>query len=312
MIEAINYTDYLLIKQLIVEVSREINKQNYNFWESPLFVSVTSILTALLGVFGLLWQSHRNNISAINLQKENLRHEIKREIHVEIEEALSEASDSEIKASGVFHRINFQYTSDISFLKEGLKPTGFNVTINDFNDIHYSSRSSFIKLIGLIEKYEIVQPEITIFKDAISSSLHDISESFSPLSNEAFRLLPQFVKKDSFGNTEPVVIPKPFPDEIQMKKFKQLSEPYINALGDMGCYIFDFRVEIQNLLLGSLFEHRVPKRKPINPSLKIISTDPDEIESLRRYFREETHWGKHVQEVNEQVRKSYSNEKLEV
>lgn len=69
MIEDINYTDYLLIKQLIIEVANEINKKNHNFWQSPLFVYLTSILTALLGVLGLLWQSHRNNISAINLQK---------------------------------------------------------------------------------------------------------------------------------------------------------------------------------------------------------------------------------------------------
>jgi hypothetical protein len=41
-----------------------------------------------------------------------------------------------------------------------------------------------------------------------------------------------------------------------------------------------------------LFECRVPRRQPLDPRYRLISTIPEEAQDLIRYFETETPWGK--------------------
>jgi len=46
-----------------------------------------------------------------------------------------------------------------------------------------------------------------------------------------------------------------------------ISNPLLGALNKHGSYVYDFQMEMQNHLLGELFDNKIPPRKPIDPNL---------------------------------------------
>ena len=73
-------------------------------------------------------------------------------------------------------------------------------------------------------------------------------------------------------------------------------------MDDIGSYVHDLTIESQNNLLSGLFERRVPQRQPLDPSFKVISTDPAKVKELLRYFENETSWGKAKREAEAYTR----------
>lgn len=67
------------------------------------------------------------------------------------------------------------------------------------------------------------------------------------------------------------------PQQIEALEFgvSQLSQ----AGQEAGGYVHDTRLELQNLLLSDIFQHRVSPRKPLDP--KIVPLSLDRAEELR-------------------------------
>ena len=98
------------------------------------------------------------------------------------------------------------------------------------------------------------------------------------------------------------IIYKPIATPPQIARINQLAATYWDATNEIGSFVHDFRIEAQNLLLGSLFEHRVPKRTPIDPKCIVIATDKESITKLEKYFDEDTKWGREKRATEERVR----------
>ena len=73
---------------------------------------------------------------------------------------------------------------------------------------------------------------------------------------------------------------------------------------EAGCYVYDLAREAQNIFLGDIFSNRIPLRKPIDPKYIVISTEPEEVAKLKKYFLEETEWGKDQKRVENAIRES--------
>ena len=61
---------------------------------------------------------------------------------------------------------------------------------------------------------------------------------------------------------------------------------------DLGCYLDDMRTELQTLFLSNLFPNAIPRRRPSDPSKKVLSLHPSSVKSLRQHFLKNTAWGK--------------------
>lgn len=94
----------------------------------------------------------------------------------------------------------------------------------------------------------------------------------------------------------PPEIPRPIPappiNNNQLIQLQPLVEQYRKAMDDIGCYVIDLQIEARNKLLSGLFNHRVPRRKPLDSKFKVLSTEPAEMDDLMSYFQNETPWGK--------------------
>jgi hypothetical protein len=151
---------------------------------------------------------------------------------------------------------------------------------------------------GLIERYQIVDPRLSIFITAFNVAHHDMMESFTPLFSFLFKILPVEVLRPD-GSFELLNIVNP--SDGQVHKLEMLVEAYSEASGDMGSYLYDLNVELQNTLLGGLFLNKAPRRIPIDLKYNVISTEPDEMERLRKYFEDETDWGKNKKQTEQDV-----------
>lgn len=262
-------------------------------------LTVVSILTGFGIIVFQLSRQHANDIAA---QKENNRDELRLEIYEKFSQALDDANEKTTGA-GMYA---FNLAANLSIYKDqvdaGFNPSPLRCRAKEFSDLHFTSNGSIIKLITLIEKYEIVSPELEIFKIALNVASHDISEAHTPLFQFLLRILPMEVI-DVNGNIQVANILTP--TEEQMQELTQLTNAYKNSQDDLGGYLYDFNIELQKLFLGYLFNNEVKVRAPIDPNVKVVTTEPGEMARLRQYFEEETPWGIHKREIEEEVRNNH-------
>ena len=167
-------------------------------------------------------------------------------------------------------------------------------------------RLSVVRLLEIFESYAIAVPEFEVFQDALNSAIYDVGEAFEPLYQLARRILPVYAPGDErpsgAANKQPATsayVPPPLSD-AEFEVLDPLVDSYLEAAEDVACYIFDLRVESQNLLLSDLYaDQRAPRREPRDPIHKVICTE--HAEALKTYFRNETPWGKNAQRLDEEA-----------
>lgn len=256
-------------------------------------------IAQLIGTFvaaGLvIWQVGAQRRKDLLLQKENIRNEFKTKLHGEIEEKLAKLSDSSVTAGGIKYNLDSAFLLQQAALAQGMQPMPLRLEMGQFSDAYNKMTTDVIDVIKVIEKYEIIQPEIKIFQTAFSAALTDLRNAHTPLMHELLHVLPQ---RSPDGQN---IIYKPIAAPDRVARIARLTSAYEEARGTIGCYLHDFRIEIQNLLLGNLFTHRVPIRQPLDPRHIVITTTPEAITRLQRYFEKETPWGRDKRAAEQHV-----------
>ena len=267
--------------------------------------NLISIIGIFVGAVMLLFQSYLQHRSNVKLQREVIKDDLKRKFHDEIEKKLTSASNDASRLSSLLRNIYWIECSSIRLcLQEKLETNGFKTTVDDFMKLYNNTTESAIKLIFVIEKYEIISPEIKIFQTAINVALYDMNEYHMKILREIMRFLPSnFV--DNNGNKK--IISKPFPSDEQMKDYIKTYENFETGLLNLENWLYDFRVEIQNILLGSLFKNKIAPRKPIDKKWIVITSDKKSLKKLSSYFENETIFGKNKKKVENRV--GYGKEK---
>ena len=132
-------------------------------------------------------------------------------------------------------------------------------------------------------------------------------ETFTPFHLLLLELLPCDVPpQDQERLGTDILIPK-IPSKDDIDKITEAANKYIETTLDVNSYILDLSREAQNIFLGDLFSHFIPPRKPIDPKYLVISTAPKEVEKLKKYFLEETEWGKNQKKLKDTIRESIEN-----
>lgn len=155
-----------------------------------------------------------------------------------------------------------------------------------------------IELIRIIEGWQIIDPRITVFQDAINSAIYDVDAAYHAYFEIVLTMMPIDLPDGQVGWAPP--------EAVRLQQLKAATTRVDNASGDFGAYVFDFEMELQGLLVGELFSHRVKPRRPIDPRKKVVTLDNHE--ELRRYFREETSWGLEAARIEAEVRSRVRSE----
>lgn len=265
-------------------------------------------LITVLGIFAgagmIIWQLGRQHKNELKIQKENCREQLRLEIYQEFSKTLEEASEKNSDVGMYAFLIPMSLNIYINQIGSGFNPVPVMSRAIEFSNKHSEASSSIIKLIRLFEKYEIISPELEIFKLAINVAIHDMEDGFNPLHSFLLQILPMDIV-DSAGDTQLANII--IPTQEQMNQLDTLVSAYKSAADDLSGYLYDLNIEIQGMFLGRLFDNKIKKRVPIDPKIKVVTTEPEEMRVLKKYFEEETAWGKSVKRTEEGVKSALKN-----
>jgi hypothetical protein len=165
------------------------------------------------------------------------------------------------------------------------------------DELHFAMESASVNLIIEIEAWEIAFPAAELFRMALTTGVDAAQTAFKELATLAIEVLPTEIKEGSRD-----YFSKPMPTADQVAKLGTLVTNYQYAVDNVSSYVHDLTVEVQNVLLASLFERKVKLRQPIDPALKVV-TDSNR-EELIKYFGEDTALGRRNKEAEDAVRKS--------
>lgn len=261
---------------------------------------IESLITAagiVIGAWLIVWRIGREYRIGLELQRERAREQLRLEIFKEFEKRMQTASEAEAHAASAASTLSLDFIGQRSQIKLGITPDPIKLRASDFADHNSAASTSVTSLIQVIETYEIVNPELKIFQMAFGSALHDMREAFQPFYIELLKYLPVDVPEHRVEELGTNTIALPLPNDSQLEHLKSLANSYADAVFEIGCYIYDLRVETQNIFLGELFEHRVQPRQPLDPSRVVITTKPERVRELERHSEARTEWGKTKKEA---------------
>lgn len=266
--------------------------------QSAAIAAVVTVVTATLGALLVVWQIGTQAGNAIRQNQHNEALKLKLDVYKELVSKSRAAAHSEVDLSSYVR--GFSTSLDIvrqlgtthapwAIPKE--RPTTFIQKNTQLSD-------DVIELISLTERWQIIDPRIEIFRTAINVAKHDVQLAFQTYFSTALRAMPTENLQD--GSLFPWR--QPSPDLI--KEIEQLGNSFQKALLDLGSFIYDIQVEMQNLLLGELFGNKLSPRRPLDPHARVVQLD--RWKELAEYFENETNWGREKARTEARVRQDLS------
>jgi hypothetical protein len=260
------------------------------------FGTIVEVGAIIAGAGIVAWQVSEQFKRNRDLKKEEHRDRLFLDIFREIDALLNIAGFAQIKAQGYVRNILTNIEMALSPQLSQPQASFYELRANKFLEKDEALTRAVNDLIYKIESLEIIHPNFYIFRLALGAPIYDILTQSPALFPALLKVLPSDVPEDKQEALSAKVIHPQAPTTETYQQVKPLCDEYMKACDDIGCYIHDLRIELQNALLGSLFSHRVPKREPDDPSYKVISLTPDTyVEKLKKYFTEETNAGKSAQ-----------------
>jgi hypothetical protein len=162
----------------------------------------------------------------------------------------------------------------------------------------YLSDAKAIEVISRTERWQIIDTRIELFRTAINVAKHDIDNAWQPYFNLVLPVMPTEVP----GHPERSTLPWTLPDDQTAKQIDKLGEALLDAVSNLQCHIYDFQLEMQNLLLGRLFKNKLLARKPIDPNLIVVQLNRHT--ELTEFFEKQSAWGKSKIRIENEVRNS--------
>lgn len=265
---------------------------------------VLTLSGIVTGVLVIVWKIAKQHESSFELQQEGKRAELRAALYSELLEGISDAMEKLVTVS-TYTRLTPISISDYAHqVQQGYNPVAVKQRALEFVQLDSEMTTAIIRLIESFESYAIAVPEFEVFQVAFNSALHDARQAFNPLYQELLGWLPMDVPPQQL-HEGPIALP-PFvpgvPTNVQLRQISTLTDSYLNALDNIDSYVHDLRVEAQNSLLSGLYpSSKAPCRVPLEAAHLVITFE--NAETLKRHFREDTPWGHHVNEIEDNVRR---------
>ncbi len=119
-----------------------------------------------------------------------------------------------------------------------------------------------LRFVFLVETRRIIDPDIIIFRTAISTVIHDTGDLM--YSQFVVHVMPMLPIESGSG-----LLNKYSPPSLEgASEIGKITGQFIDSLSDAVAYTEDFLIETQNRLLGDLFRAQLRHRQPLDPAKK--------------------------------------------
>ncbi len=272
--------------------------------EEPLdYGLLIQIIGITVGALLIIWQIGRQYKNNIELQRENNREKLKLEIYSDYRKTISNAQKKIISASAESQAIDGAFKFHFDQIQSSGSSFPMRPRAKNMQDVHFAATASLTDLVYLIEEFEIINPNLEIFRLAYSCAIHCLNKAFFPFHQELLEFLPCDVPlQDQARLGAEVLGPRKEVSREDLERISQRATLYNEEAWEASCYVSDLAKVAQNIFLGKLFSHTLPSRKPLDPKHIVLSIEPPKFQKLKKYFLEETEWGKEHKNAEKRVR----------
>lgn len=257
--------------------------------------AVTTVVSTVVGV--LLVRAQIRNSAQQSREATSLQHQqaIRIELYRDIADCVAKAHDLEGELTFAVHGVLARLQG-----KSWAKPVhGPVAEMNQFEQVvqaSYALSQALAELLITFERWEIAEPRLSLFHAAMNSAAHNLSTTAQQLT--AIALAVGDVRINAARQMQPEGELQSLPpfDRQQIEAFEFAVTQLLRAVSEAGGYVHDTRIELQNLLLADIFKHKVPPRKPLDPT--IIPLSLGQASELEDYFLNRSPWGIQMAEVN--------------
>jgi hypothetical protein len=238
-------------------------------------IQLAGIVTGLLIIVVQVGRQHR---SSLLLQKENLRDAQRIKLFDELSEKIGDAEAAVV-----------QLGIQGLLLPSALKTYLFQAQIPAFTPVPIKYRSldlqgqqealdaALLGVISAIERREVIAPALVIFRYALSDQSERSRKAFQHFADTARPLLPVDPPEDlRAAGVQPRTL-KPLEEE-DIPPMEEAGGSLHAECSQLTNYLNDLSREIQNRLLGSLFDSQVHARKPLDPRFLVIGTSKESLQ----------------------------------
>lgn len=259
--------------------------------QSTIITNVTTVAVAVVGLLVVIWRIGHEATQAINQNKLNEAQKLKLRVYEEVVTKCEKSSDSIVGLLGVIRTLTHELKAYSASKNQNDDYRRISSRTEKMVSAKALEGGATVAMFGTLEKWEIIDPRLHVFKVAFSATSHEIGEAYDELYFKVYTRLPVEISPD--GHTNALIPSEPLSVE-EMSEIIEIGEKLIAALNNFLAYIFDLRVEMQNLLLGDLFSpNRARIRTPKDKDLLVISLEKskeiqDEIKTKTdggRYFK---------------------------
>lgn len=246
-----------------------------------LAAAVFQAVALAISIFAII-RGFRNNVK---IQEKTLRDKRREEVHAKFEAIVEELIAAEGKFLGLLNKITMgmhTYTS--------MRNLGVEVPRVDFpssqrlNDAFFELNNHKNKVISAVEANEIVEPKLKLFQHAFNAAWYNLQNAYMGMNPVLVAFLP---------NIQPDLPPIPYrhPNPDLIGQIQTLIASCEDKTHDLGGYVHDMRIDLQNLFLSKLYGRKLKRRKPLNPTVIVLSVDSWKYKKLMKYFWNESPWG---------------------
>lgn len=267
--------------------------------KAALIGAASTFLAAGLGVGGIILQL-RSQAKQSRLDiAETERRKLKATMWDEVVADCRVLSDAIIECSSGFSTALAQLKNAAEWASTGQRfpiPTSRAMAVNS---LYVAVQDAAVSVVMLIERRQIVDPRILVFRTAFASVLHMLRDTYD---RSYFQLLLRALPMDApKGDTFPYS-----PPAVAMcERLEELTASLQTRLDELNSYSADFQREMQCLLLGDLFGTELGYREPLDPDAIVVRLD--RASELEDYFRTRTEWGRNLSNIENEVRQRFAD-----
>jgi len=242
--------------------------------------SGATIIAASIGVLLVFEQIRRQATNILLQARENERIKLKIKIYEEAMIIISTAISSASSLSNEVRGFIFQLNNYNIYIDVGVSPQIPTLRANKLNDMEYNLLTTGSDVMSLIEKWIILDKRLSLFLDVIHVDTLDLSKAFTDYFIHTIKHLPTEVP----NSTQNELFPWSPPIEDDFSKICRLSSLLEREIGKYQCHITDLQHELQNILLGDMFDHHERKRTPTDDYFSVI--DLNKYEEISKAYKE--------------------------
>lgn len=252
---------------------------------------------ALLGFGAVAWQVARQGRLSREERRETEQRRFKAELYDDGLRAARAMSERASEFSGYLRNVRMQLE-----LAHGLAAHGQRYAVPTVRYVEIMAKyrafwDALLSFVALIEERQILDPRMLIFRDMIFARSHDFTLRYPNQFQAA--LMPALPMDSPNGGTFPYQAPT---SELLSRLIEEV-ELACDVLLDCVCFKEDFIVEMQNTLLGDVFDSRVDHRKPLDPDKRVARLE--DFNALQAWI-ETTAWGKHCTTIEAESRERFN------